>query len=302
MKVYCQKGVPMQLHERIGTGAEGHIYTLLSRPDLLVKYYHPEYLQKNGVRIQQKVLLMCRYRSLFAGKNISWPLMPVFDDQYRHVGYAMKRFQGHPMQLMANKQLYAMYFPGLNRRGLLGYLTQYVELVQMLHKHGVMIGDFNLNNVLCDPNTGTLAIVDSDSFQLRCKDQVYPCPMGSPDITPLEHHNKHFADIVRDPASESFSLGMMLFMALMLGRHPYDRVEGETRLASLQQGLFAYGKGNSGIPPGDWYNIWSHMPYRLKTLFIVTFKPVSPIGNCYPKLKSCYMTRLTLVIAMVMKF
>jgi len=271
MNVFCPQGIPMALNERIGGGAEGDIYTLISRPDLLVKQYHPDYLQKNGPMIHPKIQLMCRYKPLFADQRISWPLLPVFNEHQQQVGYAMKRFHGHAMQLMANKQLYPVYFPGLNRKELLNYLAQYIELVQMLHSNGVMIGDFNLNNVLCDPNTGQLAIVDTDSFQLQCPDRLFPCPVGSPDITPLEHHNKRFADIVRNPASESFSLGMMLFMALMLGRHPYDRIEGEDRLTNLKQGLFAYGKGNTGIPLGDWYNIWSHMPYRLKSLFITTF-------------------------------
>lgn len=60
-------------------------------------------------------------------------------------------------------------------------------------------------------------------------------------------------------------------MCLMLGRHPYDMLDGEDPVKNLQSGKFAYGKGNSGIPKGQWYNIWSHMPYKIKTLFIQSF-------------------------------
>jgi DNA-binding helix-hairpin-helix protein with protein kinase domain len=62
-----------------------------------------------------------------------------------------------------------------------------------------------------------------------------------------------------------------MFMALMLGRHPYDIVVGSERAENLRRGDFPYGKGNTGIPRGRWYNIWSHMPHRIKALFIRTF-------------------------------
>lgn len=54
-------------------------------------------------------------------------------------------------------------------------------------------------------------------------------------------------------------------------RHPYDIVGGEDPVSNLREGRFAYGRGNSGVPVGAWYNIWSHMPHRLKSMFITTF-------------------------------
>lgn len=57
----------------------------------------------------------------------------------------------------------------------------------------------------------------------------------------------------------------------MLGRHPYDIVGGADPVTNLKIGNFAYGIGNTGIPPGPWFNIWSHMPHRLKTMFITVF-------------------------------
>jgi DNA-binding helix-hairpin-helix protein with protein kinase domain len=61
------------------------------------------------------------------------------------------------------------------------------------------------------------------------------------------------------------------FECLMLGRHPYDIIGGDDPVTNLKKGNFPYGKGGSGIPKGPWYNIWSHMPFRIKTLFKETF-------------------------------
>jgi len=99
---------------------------------------------------------------------------------------------------------------------------------------------------------------------------VYTCPVGFPDMTPEEHHGQDFSLVVRTQESEAFSIAIVLFMALMLGRHPYDVQGGGERAENLRRASFPYGVGNSGIPAGRWYNIWSHMPYRLKALFIRT--------------------------------
>jgi DNA-binding helix-hairpin-helix protein with protein kinase domain len=114
-------------------------------------------------------------------------------------------------------------------------------------------------------------MIDCDSYQVIINGKHFPCPVGSPDLTPIEHHNKNFKQVVRTMESEMFSLAIILFECLMLGRHPYDIVGGDDPVTNLRQGNFPYGKGNSGIPQGPWYNIWSHMPYRIKNLFIQNF-------------------------------
>lgn len=134
-----------------------------------------------------------------------------------------------------------------------------------------MIGDYNLNNLMCDPQSDCVSFIDCDSYQIRIGARHYPCPVGSADMTAKEQQNQPFAKLVRTAQSEAFSLAIILFKVLMLGRHPYDIVGGADPVQNLCRGDFAYGLGNRGIPRGHWYNIWSHMPHRLKTLFIQTF-------------------------------
>lgn len=114
-------------------------------------------------------------------------------------------------------------------------------------------------------------MIDCDSYQIKIANKTYPCLVGSPDLTAPEHQNKPLKNVIRTPESEHFSIAIVLFMCLMLGRHPYDIIGGEDPVKNLQSGNFAYGTGNTGIPKGQWYNIWSHMPYRIKSLFIQTF-------------------------------
>ena len=64
----------------------------------------------------------------------------------------------------------------------------------------------------------------------------------------------------------------MLFKTLMLGRHPFDVVGGESPVENIRKGHFPYGLGGGGIPKGPWFNIWSHLPYKLKEQLVRTFK------------------------------
>lgn len=269
--VYDAQHVPQALGPLLAQGGEGAVYPLLQRPDVLLKRYHPQHLAKRGAALRAKVEAMRSLQSLRADRRLSWPLIHAFDAQRNWVGYCMYRAQGVPMFRLAHAVLYQRDFPQLDRPHLVAYLINLVQQVKALHSQGVMVGDYNLNNILCDPASEQITLIDCDSYQLQIHGQHYPCPVGSPDMTPREQHGKNFDSLVRTPQSEAFSLAIILFKALMLGRHPYDIVGGNDPVENLRQGDFPYGLGNKGIPKGAWYNIWSHMPHRLKALFIQTF-------------------------------
>jgi Uncharacterized protein with protein kinase and helix-hairpin-helix DNA-binding domains len=269
--VYDYQGKPQQLDKPFGEGGEAVVYPLAQRDDVLVKLYHPAELAKRGAALQQKVEAMRKVPALANQKGVSWPLISVFDNRKRWIGYAMYKGQGVPMFKLAHAVLYTRHFPNLDRERLTGYLISLVQQLKQLQHNGVMVGDYNLNNIICDPSSDRLTLIDCDSYQVRVNGQHFACPVGTPDMTPKEQHGSAFTELVRTKESEAFSLAIILFKCLMLGRHPYDIVGGDDPVANLKSGHFAYGIGNRGIPKGPWYNIWSHMPHRLKSHFITTF-------------------------------
>lgn len=269
--IYDLNHQPQALNTMLGKGGEGEVYPLLDRPDILFKRYYPSILEKRGVELKEKIEAMRKVNVLRESKHLSWPLISAYDENKRWVGYCMYRVKGVPMFLLAHALLYKKNFPGLDRRKIARYLLNLVTQVQKLHAKNVMVGDYNLNNILCDPNSEQVALIDCDSYQITIDGRHYLCPVGSADMTAKEQQNKRFEELVRTPESEVFSLAIVLFKTLMLGRHPYDIVGGADPVENLKKGDFAYGVGNRGIPKGRWYNIWSHMPHRLKTLFIQTF-------------------------------
>ena len=265
---YGQKNVLATL---LASGGEGQVYPLYARPEILVKCYHQGVLRSRGAALRAKTEAMIGMKQAFAKQAVSWPLLSVFDAHRNWIGYAMRRANGVPMARLAHAMAYRKSFPSLDRRQTVSYLLSFLHALRELHQSGARVGDYNLNNALLTPGTDRITLIDCDSYQLQYGQRVYPCPVGSPDMTPVEHHGKSFEKVFRTPESEAFSAAIVLFKCLMLGRHPYDIVGGDDPVSNLRSGRFAYGKGNSGIPEGAWYNIWSHMPYRLKEMFIVTF-------------------------------
>lgn len=274
---------------QVGAGGEGTVYRLASRTDILVKCYHPEKLAKGRMALHSKVDAMIGLKSQMAqaanDQALSWPLLSVFDERQQWIGYAMKLAAGVPMSSLAHPMLYQKKFPGLNRVGLVSYLIRYLDTVQALHNANVMVGDFNLNNVMCKPGSDQVTLIDCDSYQAVAQDKLFTCPVGSPDMTPPEHHGVDFSKVRRTLDSEFFSLAIVLFRCLMLGRHPYDIVGGGDPVKNLCSGQFAYGIGNKGVPNGPWYNIWSHMPHHLKSLFIGVFTEGTKCPDKRPSLQ-----------------
>lgn len=267
--VYDLKCNPLQLTSELARGGEGAVY-LAERPDVVVKIYHPDILQKRGKSFAEKIEAMVEIKETFRGK-LCWPSVLVFDASGTWQGYAMRKVDGVPMHKMAHPMLNQTLFPGLDRKAVIGYLESFLDKVQMLHQHSVMVGDYNLQNILCKPSTNQVDLIDCDSYQVRTPRGLYRCPVGSPDMTAPEQQNKCFENIERTVQSELFSVAIVLFKCLMLSRHPYDAVGGEDTVSNICRGHFPYGTGSHGVPKGPWYNIWSHMPHRVKSLFIQAF-------------------------------
>ncbi len=281
LTVYDHTQTPQVLADELARGGEGAVHPLARREDVLVKIYHAKTLEKDGAQLQQKISAMIDVKEHFVDSPICWPRLNIFDDNRQWIGYAMKRAEGVPLTQLAHACLYQKYFPDLDRVGLVQVLLNYLAAVKRLHQQQIFIGDFNLNNALCHPKDYSVTLIDCDSVQFADAKQVYPCLVGSPDLTPVEHHDRPFRDIRRTQDSDLFSLAIILFKCLMLGRHPYDIVGGADPVSNMKQGDFPYGKGARGLPPGPWYNIWSHMPYRLKDLFIQVFT----VGVDHPQMR-----------------
>lgn len=259
----------------LALGGEAVVYEVPKFSGVVVKMYHDTILQKRGKGLQEKIEAMCSDTHLAQFKQhtgLAWPRFSVYDPEGNWRGYAMRKSAGVRMNLLAHAMAYRQHFPKLQRPAIVAYLINLLETVRTLHASGVMVGDYNLANFLCDPRSQEVTLIDCDSWQLAASGKTYRCPVSVADMLPPELHGKELPKLNRKPEAEHFSLAILIFKTLMLGRHPYDVVGGAGPVENIRNGYFPYGLGGGGIPKGPWFNIWSHLPFKLKESLITTFK------------------------------
>lgn len=278
--VHDQTGKSVQLSDTpFAQGGEAAVYSVPQVPNAIVKLYHPQVLKKRGSALRTKIEAMSGDPQLVRFKQhpgLAWPRFSVFDEQRKWRGYAMRKAAGVRMNLLAHAMAYREHFPNLDRPAVVAYLLSLLGTLQELHTAGVMVGDYNLANFLCDPNSHAITLIDCDSWQIKAAGQTFLCPVAAPDMLAPELQGKELGRVSRTLESEYFSLAILIFKTLMLGRHPYDVVGGSGPVENIRKGYFPYGQGGGGIPKGPWFNIWSHLPFRLKEQLISTFKEGAP--------------------------
>jgi DNA-binding helix-hairpin-helix protein with protein kinase domain len=168
--VYDSTNTSQSLGELLASGGEGTVYPLANKSHVLVKIYHQEIMKKRGDLLKEKVGTMIKLQDGFKTiqDGLSWPKANVYDRSGNWLGYAMRRAEGKQLSRLAHPMLFKQHFPSLDRKGIIDYLLRLAECIIELHKVGVYVGDYNLNNIICDPRTsGTLSLIDCDSYQIK---------------------------------------------------------------------------------------------------------------------------------------
>lgn len=163
--------------------------------------------------------------------------------------------------------------PHWNRRNLVIASLSFIALLDYLHRRNILVGDINPGNFLVDGKTSSVGAIDCDSYQVTDGSRIFRCGVGIPMYLAPELLDVNLCNVTRTEQHELFSVAIILFKILMVGGHPYSRVLGEDPVTNLRSGMCPLGKGSEcRFPHGPWYNIWSHLPYGVKNLFISAFR------------------------------
>lgn len=267
-------GAAARLGRQISAGGEGIIYEVESR-DQVCKVYHPEKLTQLK---KQKIELMVSRRIERPG--ICWPTDVATNTAGEFVGYLMPRAYGQTMQsAMFVKPKLEKTFPNWCRLDLVNVAGTFLDHVDFLHSHNIIIGDINPMNLLVTPDSTAVWIVDTDSFQI----EAFPCPVGTVNFTPAEIQGLNYSGFLRTVEHELFAVATMIFMILFPGKAPYSQQGGGSPADNIKSRNFPYrfakqsGRATPDVsgedaPPGPWQFIWSHLPLQFREAFHATFK------------------------------
>jgi hypothetical protein len=262
--------------QQIGAGGEARIYALPDHEDLVAKVYHRPTEER-----ARKLTLMLAEPPVdpTAGQghaSIAWPvdLLRADEPSGRIVGYLMPRAtEARPILDYYNPATRRLVCPLFSYQYLLRTARNLAAVVAVLHARDYVIGDVNEANILVTA-TALVTVVDTDSFQVRdaSRQTLYRCPVARPEFTPAELQGHHLQQIDRTPEHDSFGLGVLLFMLLMEGTHPFaglytgdgDPPPYEARIAA---GHFPYGTRPTPYRPLPLAPPVTILPMQLYQLF-----------------------------------
>ena len=245
------------LDQKLGAGGEAAVFTVLRKPDVVAKVYH----RRTGERAGKLQSMLANAPSdPTAGKghvSICWPTALLFDWRKTCAGFLMPRVDFAstvPVFRLYNPRDRQRVSPGFTWRYLLRTAFNLASAVEAIHARGCVIGDFNESNVLVT-NTALVTLVDCDSMQVPRPGTgtYFRCTVGKPDFTPPELQTCAFDQIDRTPSHDNFSLGVMIFLLLMEGVHPFNGVWRESGDAPplgdrIRLGCFPYAGSGKILP------------------------------------------------------
>lgn len=222
------------LSQPIAGGGEGEVYALTD--DFAVKVYHSDILEQSPER-KQKVLSLCNAYlnnvSQFGQEHFAFPQHPahkknlLFNDI---IGFSMPFFKNCLHIVEFNYDINSGEFRSpsgyqFNDQTALEFIYDIFDLIGRLHKGGIILGDINPKNILCDW-TSILGkpkpvFIDLDAVQFG---QFDCAPAFSEDyIDPLIEKlgKKPNNSYMYSSESDIFSLACLAY-SFFVGVHPYS--------------------------------------------------------------------------------
>lgn len=268
-------GTEYQTDKLLGSGGEGKVYTVVNNNEVVLKCYN----EPLPIEKQYKLLAMVANAKAVVTEYAAWPQAVVADSSGNIAGFVMRKLAGFaPLHQVFSPLDRKKLFPDKGYNFLIHVARNVATAFHRMHSEGIVIGDINEGNILINKQ-GIVCFIDCDSFQITAGNNKYLCEVGVPRYLPPEILRKStFSGIVRSENTDNFSLGILIFQLLFLGRHPYAGVHkgsgdmDEETAIRLQH--FAYSLTNERkklLPPKDSIAI-DTLPERIVWLFHRTFE------------------------------
>jgi hypothetical protein len=219
-------GAPLELGELLGRGGEARVFALTGDPGRAVKLYsRPD--AERGRKLKAMLARVPADPDRRSGHvSIAWPERLVIDSTGAVAGFVMPRVDARrylPLHQLYHPGSRRTRAPGMSWRYLVRIARNLSGTLAALHEAGYVVGDLNESNILVD-DRALVTLVDLDSIQVASGTRVYRCPVGKGEYTAPELQGRSLRETTRRPSSDRFALGVLAFLLLMEGNHPFTGV------------------------------------------------------------------------------
>ncbi|MCR4612224.1 MAG: hypothetical protein K5644_10035, partial [Lachnospiraceae bacterium] len=275
-----------QLNNKCGEGGEGIVYDLLNDEKQVAKIYKTSHFKNRSECdvTERKLKAMLSMNLSGYVDNVllfAWPQDILFDNETL-VGFIMPKIN-------SNLKIYSIYrmgddvkkiYPEFTWKYSLQFAYNLAWAVHYLHSKGIVVGDFNQNNIYIDTVTSAVVFIDCDSFEITdpSTSEHFPCTVGFSEVLAPELQNVGYLRNGRfTKESDNFSLAIHIFRLLMKNADPFG-------------GIIASGPSSSSVPLNraiingecqyvrdvgktipDWSPKLEAMPLEIQELFNKTF-------------------------------
>lgn len=272
----------IRLLSKIGEGGEGQIFNTNSPEHLAAKIYTGK---RMNTERKNKLDYMVQHDPHIHG--LCWPCAMLYTKDEIPVGFLMPSAAGVELALTVfhpGRGQRRIIERGWTRKSLAQIAANIASIFAQMHSHDILMGDINPRNFMVAQDC-SVSFVDCDSYQVG----AFGCPVGTVRYTPPERHREMkrlgrvdfgFTRTIQD---EQYSLAVLLFEILTLGRAPYESRNNNNQdvVDAIIAGTFPYPyrsddedqPANSKLNPPVGFSryIWSHTTRRVKTPFYNTF-------------------------------
>lgn len=302
--------------ELLGEGGEGQVYAIRNDPGLAVKIYHED--RRPQGHMAQKLTAMEEKPPDFSHATptniprVAWPtkvikvrdgqqvigtVMPLVDRSrtlpISHILTQTTRKISLPKHRVSESHFQAKRWD---------IAQNIITAVKALHAIECVIGDVNDENIMVDPGSGEISIVDCDAFQIKDyrNRTIHRCKVGREQFTAPEllttlsqkqcrsrtcrkrseqgKHKPDYSCLDRRPEHDMFGIGVILFKLFMNGAHPYNQKtdpsisSGATLKDLISSRQYPYDKNGPGRNATEINRRrYNELPPELQNLFLRTF-------------------------------
>ena len=271
----------------ITAGGEGFIYKIEGMPEYVLKIskkpteiLHRKLLTMIGIQLPQK-----------AKKQMTWPIDIVYQNNV-FCGYVMMYLKDRDILNMVNANKNYTFKQKIT------IAKNICAVINSLHNVGQVCGDLNPKNIMVNPKTQEVTLVDTDSFHITDykSNRIYRCEVGMPlylakEIQEEMKKGYNLKNVPVSPYSKEtdlFALAVNIFSLLMNGCHPYacatNGVNNIQQLTSIVpsipapqpneniiNGFFPFYMKKTGITIPKYAPEFDTLPKEIQNLFIRAF-------------------------------
>src|SRR5262245_8520041 len=197
----------VRLGRLIGTGAEGEVYEIQDKNDLVAKVYHEPPPPEKA----EKLVALSRLGNERLFNLSAWPVSTLLEARHGEVFGCWKKkiSQAEEVQALHSPKSRLQKCPEASWAFLIYVAANVARAIAAVHEHGLVIGDVNPKNILVT-RKATVYLLDVDSFQFSADGKTYRCEGGFPDYTPPELQGVAFRDVDRAQGHDCFGLAVVI--------------------------------------------------------------------------------------------